>query len=262
MKKKVHIQKVVIIGAGNVATHIARAMKKAGLEIVEVCSAHLSHAARLAGDVGAREVSRCADVDPLADFYLLAVPDDKLPDVAGALPAVSGIVCHTSGMTPMETLHTFEKYGVFYPLQTFSKGYPVAVSSVPFCLEASSQDTLEALEMLAKKLSRRVYRIDTPHRMKLHLAAVMVNNFTNYLFAEAEEFLQENGLQAELLRPLMEETVAKLHKMPAYEAQTGPARRGDRNTINKHLALLSEKPEWEEIYSLFSQKILKKYHHE
>jgi len=260
MGKHFHIQTVVVVGSGNVAGHLAKAFRKAGLKILQVCSPDMSHARALADELDAEAVHRCQEIDTDADFYLLAVPDSKIEQVATQFPPLKGIVCHTSGITPLEVLHSFENYGVFYPLQTFSKNKQVDISQVPFCLEASSEETYDAIRELAGTLSNAVYAIDTDQRMKLHLAAVLVNNFTNHLYAGAEAFLKENGLKGEMLMPLIRETVEKLKEMPAGEAQTGPARRGDRSTIAKHLEMLENKDDLKEIYQIFSQQILKKYH--
>ncbi len=254
------IKTVVVIGSGNVAWHLTQALHKAGKEILQVCSPRREHAGILAEKVGAATAMRCEKVVANADFYLLAVPDGKIEEVAGHLPDVKGMVCHTSGITPAVVLERFERYGVFYPLQTFSKGKPVELQEVPFCLEASSPAGYSALETVAAALSRRVYSVTTEKRMKLHLAAVLVNNFTNHLFAQAEGFLEQNGLEREMLMPLMRETVEKLKALPASEAQTGPARRGDRATLRKHLEMLHAHPDLKAVYQLFSEQILKKYY--
>ncbi len=254
------IKTVVVIGSGNVAWHLVQALHRAGLNILQVCSLHFGHAEKLAVKVNARAETQCGKVVPKADLYLLAVPDGKMAAVAKAMPAVNGLVCHTSGITPLDVLRRFKRYGVFYPLQTFSKNKAVDMQAVPFCLEASSPADYAALQQMVRKLSRRVYPVSSEKRMKLHLAAVLVNNFTNHLFAQAEGFLEENGLERELLMPLMHETVDKLESLPAGEAQTGPARRGDRITLRKHLEMLEAKPDIKAIYQLFSEQILKKYH--
>ncbi len=260
MAKHFSIRKVVLLGSGNVAWHLARALYRAGLDIVQVCSPHRSHAESLAQKVHAKAETECSAVEAGADLYLLAVPDDKIREAAGQLPPTAGIVCHTSGMTPMDALSRFENYGVFYPLQTFSKKKAVEMQQVPFCLEAVTPEVYAALQTVAAKLSRQVYPVSTENRMKLHLAAVLVNNFTNHLFAEAEAFLAQSGLPKEMLMPLIRETVDKLHHLPAFEAQTGPARRGDRETVQKHLKMLENQEGLQDIYQLFSEQILKKYH--
>lgn len=260
MSRNFHLQTVVFAGSGNVAGHLAMAFRQEGLRILQIYSPDMSHARALAAQVDAEAINICSEMNTQADFYLLTVRDENIASVAEQMPQVDGVVCHTSGITAMETLGRFEHYGVFYPLQTFSKNKNLDISQVPFCLEASSEEIYEALRTLAGRLSSAVYGINTERRMKLHLAAVLVNNFTNHLYAEADEFLKENGLGMGMLLPLIRETVAKIEKLPAVEAQTGPARRGDRSTIAKHLEILENRDDLKEIYQIFSQQILKKYH--
>ncbi len=260
MGQYVHIQTVVIVGSGNVAWHLAKAFRQEGLQILQIFSPDRAHARELAGEVDSEAINTYTAMNTQADFYLLMVRDGKIASVAEQMPQVDGVVCHTSGITPMETLDRFEHYGVFYPFQTFSKSREINLSQVPFCLEASSEEIYEALRALAGKLSNTVYGVNTERRMKLHLAAVLVNNFTNHLYAEAEDFLKENGLGMGMLLPLIRETVAKIENLPATEAQTGPARRGDLSTITKHLEMLKNRDDLKEIYQIFSQQILKKYY--
>ncbi len=260
MSRNFHLQTVVFAGSGNVAGHLAKAFRQEGLRILQVCSSDIRHARELAAKVDAEAINTCSAMYTQADLYLLTVQDEKIASVAEQMPQVGGVVCHTSGITAMETLDRFEHYGVFYPFQTFSKNREMDISQVPFCLEASSETVFDALRELTQKLSKFVYILDLEQRMKLHLAAVLVNNFTNHLYAEADEFLKENGLGMGMLLPLIRETVAKIEKLPATEAQTGPARRGDRSTIAKHLEMLENMDDLKEIYQIFSQQILKKYH--
>jgi len=260
MKRVFHLQTVVLIGSGNVAGHMAKAMTEAGQVVVQVFSLHIGHARKLAAGLGAEAIDDYPEITADADLYMIAVPDEKIAAVAAAMPYVHGIVCHTSGITPMHVLDKFQYYGVFYPFQTFSKNREVDFSSVPFCLEASSPDVSDALRQLAGRLSKSVYVMGTEQRKKLHVAGVLVNNFTNYLYAAAEDFLVENGLDVAMLLPLISETAAKVQKLSPDEAQTGPARRGDLTTIEKHLDILKNRSDLKEIYQIFSQQILKKYH--
>ncbi|UBM61489.1 DUF2520 domain-containing protein [Candidatus Sulfidibacterium hydrothermale] len=260
-KSELQIQKIVIIGAGNVAWHLAQALDRAGFSVVEICSRHIAPARELAEKVRSSASADCKRVPPDADLYLVAVSDTQIEAVANALPPVKGIVCHTSGAVPVSVLQRFQHYGVFYPLQTFSRSVAVDVSEVPFCLEASSGEVYQALVAVAEKLSRKVFAVNTEQRMKLHLAAVLVNNFTNHLYGLATAWLKENGLDSQLLLPLLNETTAKLNHLSPEQAQTGPAKRGDIAVIEKHLQLLEqEKPELQELYRLFSHQILKQYH--
>ncbi len=260
MAKRFGIQTVVVVGSGNVAGHLARALLKTGLKILQVCSQDIHHARDLAGELNADAVNSCSKINREADFYMLAVPDAKIAVVAAEMPPVRGIVCHTSGITAMKVLEKFQHCGVFYPFQTFSKNREADISDVPFCIEASSPAVLDVLKLLAVKLSKSVFVMDMAQREKLHVAGVLVNNFTNFLYAEAEDFLKDNGLDVSMLLPLIMETAAKVRNMSPDEAQTGPARRGDLTTIEKHLEMFKDRAELKEIYRIFTKQILKKYH--
>jgi predicted short-subunit dehydrogenase-like oxidoreductase (DUF2520 family) len=260
MHQNLHLQTVVFIGSGNVAGHLAKAMADAGLTIVQVFSPHIVHARKLASGIGAVAENNYSQIVTDADLYLISVPDGKIATVVAEMPQVNGIVCHTSGITSLNVLEKFSYSGVFYPFQTFSKNSPVDISKVPFCIEASSPDVLERLQLLAGKMSKSVYAMDDAQRKKLHLAGVLVNNFTNHLYASAEDFLEANGMDVALLLPLIKETATKIQKLPPDVVQTGPARRGDMSTIEKHLEMLKDREDLKEIYHIFSQQILKKYH--
>jgi len=255
-----HIHSISFVGAGNVATHLALAVKAAGFEVRDVFSLHKKHADALARRVGARPVGLLQDLDRETDLYILAIPDKTVKAVAHALPSVKGIVAHTSGITPLEVLHHLSRYGVFYPLQTFSKERNPDISEVPFCLEAGSEEVLSALKEVAQELSAFTYEINSEQRKYLHLAAVLVNNYTNYLYRMAFDILEEKQIDTSLLMPLIEETFSKIKEMTPHKAQTGPARRKDLPTIEKHLSLLKEFPQYKELYSLFAEQIIKKYY--
>ncbi len=230
------------------------------MEVVEIYSPNPAHAKELASAL------RCHHTDSLqklrrdSDLYLIAVPDKKVTEVAGKMQTVDGIVAHTSGITSIDALSGFTNYGVFYPLQTFSRGRKLDISEIPFCLEGNDKNVMEALTELAARISKVTHHIDSGQRMILHLAAVLVNNFSNHLYHLAEDFLEKRKLDFDLLRPLILETAAKAQDLPPGDSQTGPARRGDASTISKHLELLEDDPGIRNLYELLSEQIRKKYH--
>lgn len=254
------IQSIVMIGSGNVATHVALALYKAGLKITGVYSRHIVHAEQLAQKVEASVNDRLEDMPTNADLYLVSVKDHAIADVAGKLDVNQSIVAHTAGAISQDVLKPASKnYGIFYPLQTFSKNKALNFGETPLCVEAANKETEEQLMGLAKKISGRVHRIDEQQRQILHLAAVFVSNFTNYMFNVAEDITSHHSIDPQILRPLMKETVDKLHYMPAYHAQTGPAARGDEKTMKKHLQLLESFQEYQAIYKLLTNAIHQKY---
>lgn len=190
----------------------------------------------------------------------MAVRDDAIVPVAERLQpyAASALVTHTSGATPgVDLAPYFERYGVFYPLQSFSANRTPIWSRIPFCVDANSDADLLFLKKVCKIIGNLVYQVNDDQRALLHVAAVFANNFANHCFAIAEKILDERDLPFEMLHPLMEETVAKALQDSPQKMQTGPAVRGDRDTINRHLELLSEHPDWQLLYERLTHSILK-----
>lgn len=249
--------KIVCLGSGNVATHLVVAFKNAGMDILQVWSPDISHARELAIRVGAESTDELEHVDRSADFYLIAVKDDAIWQVAEGLKGVAGLVVHTSGATSLEVLQGLGNYGVFYPLQTFSKYKPVDLSSTPFCLEANSASSYALLESLTKAIGAPAYGVNSAQRKTLHIAAVFASNFSNHLYHLASTILEGDKLPFELLRPLILQTALKVQDDLPRAVQTGPALRDDQVTINNHLELLKATPELQALYETLSNSIKK-----
>lgn len=254
------IGKVSFIGSGNVAWGLAPFFLKNGIEVVEIYSTNKAVSAEFAKEFKCRIANNLASLNINSDLYLLAVPDKEIEKLAWAFPEVEGIVAHTSGFVPMKVLQKLRKFGVFYPLQTFSRGLAIDLSRVPICIEASNEDLEKELAHLASKMSKNVQLINSELRKSLHLSAVLVSNFTNLLYNYADELLEKKGLDFQLLIPLMEEGVRKIKYLKPSAAQTGPARRNDQNTIEEHMRMLEGFPEIQNVYNLLSGEIRKKYH--
>ena len=250
--------KIVIAGAGRVAWHLGKRLKSKGLPVAQVLSRTAEHAESLARTLHARWSGDWSEVLPQADWVLLAVRDDAIADVASRLaPHVPGaLVTHTSGGTPGTVLKPyFKRFGVFYPLQSFSFERSPAWSKIPFCVDADREEDVLFLKKIAKTVGNLVYRVNDEQRAALHVGAVFANNFANHCFAVAEKLLGEKGLPFELLHPLMEETLAKALQDSPARMQTGPAVRGDVDTIRRHLELLNDHPRWKELYQKLSASI-------
>lgn len=252
--------KVVIVGSGNVATHLSLAIASLeGIEICQVYSPTEAHAEILAERLNCDFVTDPTQIRKDADVYLFALKDQALETVIRAVPANNGLWLHTSGSMPMQVFAGYtERYGVLYPLQTFSKSREISFRGIPLFIECHREEDKNCLEELARRLSGKVCELSSEKRRSLHLAAVFACNFTNHIYALAEEILAKEGLSRDYLFPLIDETAAKVHELPAQEAQTGPAIRYDENIINKHLGMLADDPDVQTLYRLLSQSIHKK----
>ena len=247
---------IVLLGSGNVATHLALALKAVGENITQVFSLNLINAKALAEKVDSKSTNSFSEIESNADLYIISVKDDAIAEVAVNLEGVNGLVVHTSGTTDIKVLSSVVKNaGVFYPLQTFSKNKEVDFAMIPLCLEATNLKQLEILNSLANKLSTKVYQLDGEKRKILHLAAVFACNFTNHLYALANQILGDNNLDFDIIRPLIAETADKVMIDLPDNLQTGPAVRNDESTINKHLTMLADLPELQEIYKTLSNSI-------
>lgn len=250
------LKRVVIVGSGNVAEALARALPASGAELCQVFARNRERGPRVAALGG---TTWTADPDRLAeaDLYLIAVSDRAVGEVAASLRLPDGAVAaHTAGSVPLDALEPFPRRAVIYPLQTFTAGRAFDFARVPLFLEASDKGTYQAVERFARRLSSQLYPADSKRRGILHLAGVLACNFVNALYAAGERTLAREGLPFEALRPLIAETAAKALAAPSPAAvQTGPAVRGDLPTLERHRALLAEEPLLLEIYNLMSRYI-------
>lgn len=253
--------KIVLLGAGKVAAAMGARLVETGHSIEAVWSRTSEAAHALAANLQSVGTSVYDELPTQADLYLVVVPDHAIGEVAESLAKVvsnESLVAHTSGATPAGILQPhFQRYGVFYPLQSFSPGRQVDFSKVPLCVDSSLEADLPRLQKLALTLSEKVFQVSDEQRLQLHLAAVFVNNFTNYIQFIGQELVQEHDLPGELLLPLLQETIDKLHTLSPSEAQTGPALRHDQSTIDRHLALLQNYPHWQRLYLLLTEGIQK-----
>jgi predicted short-subunit dehydrogenase-like oxidoreductase (DUF2520 family) len=252
--------KIVLIGAGNVATHLGKALKKSGHQIVQVFSKSLHNAETLGLLLHAPFTNKLSDINKSADVYLLAVKDYAIDECISGLRLPGKIVAHTSGAVPLTGMERISvKCGVIYPLQTMTKNVAVDLSSVPFFVEASDKQTESVLLDLAGSISKLTHTINSNQRKALHLAAVYVNNFSNHLFYIARCILKKEQLPFELLYPLIKETVVKVGQNDPFDIQTGPARRNDFKTIDEHLHYLESYPEFREVYLVMTESIMAAY---
>ncbi|MCS7035446.1 MAG: DUF2520 domain-containing protein [Saprospiraceae bacterium] len=250
--------RIVMVGAGRIATHLGRRLRAKGLRVVQVLNRSAAPAQALATELQADWSDDWSNITPQADWVILAVRDDAIADVGAQLSqyAPDSLFTHTSGATPGAVLAPYcRRYGVFYPLQSFSAEHVPLWSKVPFCVDASQAEDLAFLKKIAKIIGNLVYHITDEQRAVLHIAAVFANNFANHCFAVAERIMEQQGLPFEMLHPLMEETLIKALLDSPEHMQTGPAARGDMDTIQRHLQWLQAHPLWRDLYVDMSRSI-------
>lgn len=249
---------VVIVGSGNVAEAMAlRLSQSSGVELKQVYARNRergSHIATLANTTSTSDAAELA----IADIYLIAVSDRAVESVAAELPAPKGaIVAHTAGSIPLAAIPEREGgRGVFYPLQSFTSGRSRAIEGAPIFIEGDSAEVCAMLRHLAECMGLKAEDADSERRRKLHLAGVFVNNFVNHLYAVATEMVEGEGLSFEVLRPIIRETAAKaIASADPRSVQTGPARRGDREVIERHLMMLTNDNTKRQIYNYLTESI-------
>lgn len=270
--------KIVLIGAGNLATHLGKALHAAGHDMVQVFSRTMQSAETLASLLDAEPLTDIAQVRDDADEYIFSVKDSALVQLVaqlcrheadglgedGAVNALrkakkgehERVFLHTAGSMPMSVFKGMaQHYGVLYPMQTFSKQREVDFSIIPCFVEANDEFAQKQIEGLAREISGRVYQLSSEDRKYLHLSAVFACNFANHCYAISQELLEEHGIPFDVMLPLINETAAKVHEMKPKDAQTGPAVRYDENVIGKQSKLLENHPHFKKVYDSMSKSI-------
>lgn len=258
MKRSIEDTSIVFIGAGNLATNLAKTLYYKGFRIVQVYSRTEESARALAQTVEADHTTDLSSVAVGAQLYIVSLKDaafvQLLPEIVAGKEDALWI--HTAGSIPMDVWGgRVKRYGVFYPMQTFSKQRTVDFRQIPVFIESNSAEDTRMLKEIASVLSEKVYEATSEQRKSLHLAAVFTCNFTNHMYALAAELLKKYQLPFDVMLPLIDETARKVHELDPCLAQTGPAIRYDENVINNHLQMLSDEPGMQELYRLISESI-------
>ncbi|MFD0964013.1 Rossmann-like and DUF2520 domain-containing protein [Pseudofulvibacter geojedonensis] len=244
--------KVVLLGAGNVATHLFEAFQQSNeIDVVQVYNQSKnrlrSFKERVSTTTNLKELKK-------ADVYIIAIKDDAIEKLSNQLPHTDRLIVHTSGSVSINSLSKHNRHGVFYPLQTFTKGKEVNFKTIPICLETAVITDYIILEKLAKAISQAVYNINSTQRKALHVAAIFVNNFVNHLYQKSNEICEEHKVPFEVLHPLLLETAQKALEMNPLKAQTGPAIRKDQKIIESHIKNLSTQQQ-KDIYTILTKSI-------
>lgn len=258
-KRSIQDTSIVFIGAGNLATNLAKALYRKGFRIVQIYSRTQAAAAALAQVVEAEHTTELAAVVPDAQLYIVSLTDTAflqlLPQIVAGKRS-DALWVHTAGSVPMDVWKGHvARYGVFYPLQTFSKQREVDFSTIPIFVESATPEDAAFLKAVGEALSGNVREITSEQRKCIHLAAIFGCNFVNHLYALAAGLLKQYDLPFNVMLPLIDETARKVHVLDPIVAQTGPAVRYDQDIIDKHLQFLAVDPQLQEIYRLLSESI-------
>lgn len=250
-------QKIVYIGAGNVAFHFANTLSK-HFEIIQIYSKSIKNAESLANQFNCKFTNKISEIAKNADIYFISLKDDIIEDVLKKLNFKMPLSIHTSGSTDINILKNYSTdFGVIYPLQTFSKNSELDLSEIPLFIEANDDKTLNSIKQVAECISQKTFNCSSENRQLLHIAGVFTNNFTNHLFSLSNKILKNIGYEFDVLKPLISETLSKAIKLGPEKSQTGPAIRNDKNIINKHLEILENYKDCQKMYSFVSESIIK-----
>ena len=258
MRRSIEDTSIVFIGAGNLATNLAKALYDNGFRIIQVYSRTEESARALAQVVEATYTTDLSSVVTDAQLYIVSLKDaafvQLLPEIVAGKE--NALWVHTAGSIPMDVwADKVNRYGVLYPMQTFSKQRVVDFQHIPIFVESNSEADTRFLKAVASVLSKQVYEATSEQRKNLHLAAVFTCNFTNHMYALAADLLEKYNLPFDVMLPLIDETARKVHELAPRDAQTGPAVRYDENVMSNHLAMLVDSPALQEIYKLMSKSI-------
>ena len=249
---------IVLIGAGNVATHLGKAFHEAGCRIRMVYSRTKESARILAESIGCPSTTDITSIDNEADIYIVSLKDSVLDHILPELVKCNSkaLFVHTAGSVSIDIWKGLtHRYGVLYPMQTFSKQRDINFDNVHFFIEANTEEDTELIIKTASLISRHIFKASSEQRKYLHISAVFACNFANHMYSICEHLLTSHGLPFSAMLPLIDETAEKVHHLSPVSAQTGPAQRDDHNIMNNHLSLLKDEPEIAELYLRISENI-------
>ena len=246
---------VVIIGTGNVASVLSKLIITKGHKVIEIVGRNQNVTAELAKQCQCTGNTNFTSITEKGDIYIIAVVDTAIETVAKLLVLQNKLVVHTAGSVSINVLNKPNSgYGVLWPLQTLRKEMK-EIPEIPFVIDANNEATYTTLLTFTKSLSDTVFRANETKRVKLHLTAVLVSNFTNHLYALADDYCHKEMLDFKLLLPLIEETGKRIKNNAPKNVQTGPAIRRDDTTLTSHISLLKTYPSLQKLYQLMSDSI-------
>lgn len=249
---------IVILGAGNVAFHLTRALIENTCNVRQIFNRTLEHAKEIGEANRISYTDRISEIEK-ADIYIIASADSGIEEFSHYIPYDDVLVVHTSGSSPMSVLKGDYRKGVFYPLQTFSKERTMRYDNIPFFIEAENAEDLNTLNELGNRISNEVHELNFASRMQVHMTGVWANNFVNHLYYIAGNICEQNNVPFDVLLPLIQETANKVIEMSPKDAQTGPAKRGDQVIIDRHLEALQDDSRLLQIYQILTDSIKRVY---
>lgn len=248
--------KIVLIGSGNVATVLGRLFIKNGHTIQSVISQNIDHAKTLADEFQSEYNNFSKPVNMDCDLVIISVSDYGIENIITEIIDKRKPVVHTSGSVSKDILKKYsDNYGVLYPLQTIRKEMET-IPLIPFLVDGSSEEMTIFLEKFAQTVSDNVQRASDEQRCKMHLAAVIASNFSNYMYCLAEEYCINEKVDFNILKPLILETANRVQQNSPCSVQTGPAIRKDIQTMDKHLRLLTAYPKLRTTYLRITDSIM------
>ncbi|MDD2636587.1 MAG: DUF2520 domain-containing protein [Bacteroidales bacterium] len=255
------MQDIVILGSGNVASHFAKALKNAGINVKQIFGRNIRSVSALAKQINCSHTINISDIIQNADIYFFIMNDKANLSICDKIKIKpDSILAHTAGSQSIDIFkNKTPNYGVFYPFQTFTKSVETDFSKVPICLEASNQETYLVLEKIARKLNCKTFKINASERETVHLSGVFASNFMNHCVNIAEDILLENNISSDIIKPLLEQSFFKILNNTAANSQTGPAIRNDNLTIEKHKELIKNNKQYSQVYEVLTNSIKSKF---
>ena len=254
------IRTILLVGTGNAAWHLGINFLNAGVQIAGVAARDTDKAVALAMRLGGAPVFGLSEQLPHVDATILLVRDDAVEEVATLIAEPGRLLVHCSGSIKADAIKRSEhEYAVAWPLQTLQKDHPRPLTNTVVAVTGSSPETEARVAALFSKISERVHIMSEHQRSVMHMCAVWINNYTNHMLHIGHTLLTENDLSFSMFFPIIEEHVKLLHEQTPYNLQTGPAKRGDMGTLSRHMALLHDHPDWQELYDRLSKSILNTY---
>lgn len=249
-----------IVGTGNTAWFLATRLVKSGHTCKGVYGRNIVHATELADAVNAPSLDRISDIKDDADACILAITDHAITEVASGFSFKHTVLIHTAGSVSREALEPYaENAGVLWPIYSIVRDNLPLHNNVPIAVTGNNAYTDHILQQLASSVTDISYTVSWEQRQWLHLCAVLCNNFTNHMMAVSEEICHSQHIPFSLLYPIISQTADRVSQASPRVLQTGPAKRGDMITIEKHLQLLQQNQDWQELYKALTASIDKMY---